>query len=123
MLKPKRKRSCSTAAGGDHRYRLRTHTYIYIFFFCGISRARRALSLPSDNHNAIPLTLAASDTAGARRLAYRVARAYAARVEGGATVEQADAGSEPIGFLDCFLGACLIKALLFARRVQSVVFF
>ena len=38
------------------------------------------------------------------RIACRVARAYAARVEGGATVEQADAGSEPVGLLDCFIG-------------------
>lgn len=38
------------------------------------------------------------------RLACRVARAYAARVEGGASVHQADAGSEPVGLLDCFIG-------------------
>lgn len=41
------------------------------------------------------------------RLAYRVAFAYAERVEGGTTVVEADAGSEPIGLLDCFIGACL----------------
>eukprot|EP00903_Cladosiphon_okamuranus_P017634 g16243.t1 len=38
------------------------------------------------------------------RLACLVASAYAARVQGGASVEQADAGSEPIGLLDCFIG-------------------
>lgn len=47
-----------------------------------------------------------------RRVACRVARAYAARVEGGAIVEQADAGSEPIGLLDCFIGGCIFADLL-----------
>lgn len=42
------------------------------------------------------------------RLAHRVARAYAARVEGEATVEQADAGSEPVGLIDCFIGSCVL---------------
>ncbi|CAN0256542.1 unnamed protein product, partial [Ectocarpus sp. 8 AP-2014] len=39
-----------------------------------------------------------------RSLAVRVARVYAARVEGGASVEQVDAGSEPVGLLNCFIG-------------------
>eukprot|EP00904_Undaria_pinnatifida_P005418 jgi/Undpi1/2005/HiC_scaffold_12.g05392.m1 len=43
-----------------------------------------------------------------RRLALRVARAYVMRVEGGAKVEEADAGSEPVGLLDCFIGKCLV---------------
>lgn len=38
------------------------------------------------------------------RLALRVAQSYADRVEGGATVEQANAGSEPIRLLECFPG-------------------
>eukprot|EP00752_Nemacystus_decipiens_P012877 g11399.t1 len=38
------------------------------------------------------------------RLAWRVASAYAARVQGRVSVEQADAGSEPVGLLDCFIG-------------------
>lgn len=41
----------------------------------------------------------------------RVARAYVTRVEGGAAVEEADAGSEPVGLLDCFIGACVTRVL------------
>ncbi|CAM9876641.1 unnamed protein product [Ectocarpus sp. 12 AP-2014] len=40
-----------------------------------------------------------------RSLAVRVARVYAARVEGGASVEQVDAGSEPVRLLNCFIGS------------------
>lgn len=39
-----------------------------------------------------------------RRLGCRVARAYAKRVEGGATVTQVDAGEEPLLLLNCFIG-------------------
>lgn len=46
-----------------------------------------------------------------RRLALRVARAYATSVEGGTTVEEADAGSEPVRLLDCFIGSCRARAL------------
>lgn len=51
----------------------------------------------------------------AYRLACRVARAYAARVEGGVSVHQVDAGSEPVGLLDCFIGQLIMSWSLLKR--------
>ena len=52
-----------------------------------------------------------------RRLALRVARAYVTSVEGGTAVEEADAGSEPVRLLDCFIGSCRARALRHTVRV------
>ena len=56
---------------------------------------------------------------GPFRLALRVARAYVTRVEGGAAVEEADAGAEPVGLLDCFIGSCRTRALRASRVVVT----
>lgn len=57
--------------------------------------------LPTTRAQTFVAAVAVVDTC---RLACRVARAYTARVEGGASVHEADAGSEPVGLLDCFIG-------------------
>lgn len=79
----------------------------------GRSRLHRILFQPCDVVLALPslpFHYPANAVTNACRLAWRVASAYAAQVQGGVSVEQVDAGSEPVGLLDCFIGKCLFFA-------------